>query len=153
VQQVVRADAADAVERERRSFNVRVKGLADGAEESPDALHDQVCKLLTPLQAGEAEFKATRVIARAAPATGAASKSVLVQFQSKEVAAKVLATKHKLRSTQFERVFIDEDLTPLQLQHKRDAMPMFLAAKRQGERVRWEGGVILARKGAQWVPY
>ena len=153
VQQVVHAIDADGAERAKRACNVRVKGLPEEADESAEALHAKVQDMLSPLHVGELEFRAERVKSRVPMAPGSAGRSILVCFRNRVDASRVLAAKPKLRDTEFRCVYIDEDLTMLQMRQKHDALPLYFKAKDEGLRVRWEGATVQVRRGNTWVPY
>jgi hypothetical protein len=147
-------------ERLRRASNVRVQGLDEQPGETSAILHEKVSKLVASLRVGEHQFVAHRVVPRASSAqahaqhTGNRPRGVVVRFSSAEGAADVLRAKRKLQGTRFQNVFLEQDLTPLQMRAKAAAYPSFVAARKEGWVTRWEGEKVMVRdRRGVWVPF
>lgn len=68
---------------------------------------------------------------------------VLVSFADEQAKKRSFTNAHKLKGTAFERTHLDDDLTPMQQQARKDQQPLYKQLWQEGKRPRWKGAQLM----------
>ncbi|MCO5560700.1 hypothetical protein L7F22_014317 [Adiantum nelumboides] len=119
--------------RNARRLNVRITGLPEGA--SPDTDAHEFCRSL-----GYTTMPFTRVWRARKDATR--SRALILQMQSYEDRVAFFRKRAILRGRPGGTIYMDEDLTRMQIEHRRTCMPQILQARRSGRKAFYRDGRV-----------
>ncbi|MCO5605021.1 hypothetical protein L7F22_059197 [Adiantum nelumboides] len=117
--------------RHARRLNVRITGLPEGA--SPDTDAQELYRSL-----GYTTMPFTRVWKAGKDATR--SRALILQMQSQEDRVAFFRKRAILRGRPGGTIYMDEDLTRMQIEHRRVCMPQILEARRGGRKAFYRDG-------------
>eukprot|EP00249_Psilotum_nudum_P002114 c14990_g1_i1 orf=3-383(+) len=114
-------------------LNIRITGVKEGSSALIDA--QDFCRSL-----GYTEMPFTK--AWRAGKDDSKTRPLLIQMHTQEERTAFFRKRVMLRSRPGAPVFIDEDLTKMQIAHRRTCMPQILQAKKEGKKAFYRDGRV-----------
>lgn len=120
--------------RQARRLNIRVTGLAE--KSSPERDAEELCKQLG--------FGESMPFTRAwrAGRDSSRTRALVLQMRSPQERVAFFRKRVLIRTLPGSPVYIDEDLTRMQVEHRRACMPQILQARREGRKAFYRDGRI-----------
>ena len=120
--------------RQARRLNIRISGLVEGASPEADA-----AKICTQLGYGD-QMPFSRVWRAGKDASR--TRALVLQMKSSEERVAFFRKRALVRTLPGSPLYIDEDLTKMQIEHRRTCMPQILQARKEGRKAFYRDGRI-----------
>ena len=138
----------ESTERLSRRNNLRITKLPEGSDPMVDVQHlfqSMGCqvKVSDVRRIGRAPISYAAKVAGDVSVETDKPRPVIVTFSSFPDKLSILRSRRNLKETEFCKVGINDDLTPMQVTIKNAAWPAFIEAKKGNKRVTWRGHELI----------
>lgn len=123
--------------RQARRLNIRVTGIKEEEGSTPESDGKTLCEILG-YKEGEIPFsKAWRV------GKDPTKRALILQFTSLETRTSFIRKRAILRDLEGPTIYLDDDLTKLQQDHRRACMPRVHQARKEGKKATYRDGRVI----------
>lgn len=137
--QIIHTTIEEEKMRHARRLNIRVTGIAETPDSTPEKDGQLLCMKLGYKEEHPLPFtKAWR-----AGKDSTRKRALILQFAGETERVTFMRKRVILRGLEGAPIFLDDDLTRMQLEHRRTCMPRVLHARREGKKAFYRDGRVI----------
>ncbi|KAH6555193.1 hypothetical protein KP509_1Z274900 [Ceratopteris richardii] len=124
--------------RHARRLNVRITGIEEKEGSTPESDGKTLCKILGYKEESPPFIKSWR--------TGrdpTKKRALILHFPSEDIRSTFLRKRVILRALDGPPIYLDDDLTPMQVAHRRACMPRVHQARKEGKKASYRDGRVI----------